>query len=270
MEHTVASIKRYILLIRLFASFGFHLESAYVINFVSATFGKLLRIALIILFFHSIAIAVPNIPGWNVEGLYTIAATFYIVDLFASVLFHRNLLFHVPRAIQSGTFDTILIKPIPKLFHAAFQRIDIGDFIAFVPFVAFWTYAVTTFEVEITVQHSLLYIAFIFNALVFVFAVVLILASAAFWTVRGDGMGRLVDHISGTATFPLDIYRGNIRFIAFYVVPVAVISVIPAQALFGIAKPFDLLYSIAVTLILLAVAVGVWNAGLRRYSSASS
>ncbi len=266
----MGSLKRYAQLLYLFTKFDFYLETAYGLNFLFATCGKIFRVLLVMVFFKTLVLRVPGIPQWNEAQLYILAATFYITDLIASILFHRNLLFHLPRIIRDGTFDRILTKPIPQLFHAAFNKIDVGDFLAFVPFMYFWIYIVQHFVLSVTFGSVALYVLLVVNAVVFIFALVLLLGSTSFWLNRGDGFGRLVDHATGAARFPFDIFPEKLKFVVFYILPVAVLATLPTQALLGFAQPLYILYSVGFTLILLAAALVVWNRGLHAYQSASS
>ncbi len=268
--HMAGSIIRYLSLTQLAAKFGLYNESAYLINFIAATFGKLLRIGLFMIFFDSIALVVVQVPSWTRDGLLTIIATFFIVDLVASILFHRNLLFHLPEHIQDGTFDRYVVRPAPTLFQVSFRVIDIGDVVTLVPFIIFWGWMVSRFPAAIGTGAIFGYIGMMVVAVVFLYALVLLIGSISFWTVRGDGAGRLTDYMAGAASFPLDIFAAPFRQIAFWVVPVAILSVVPAQVLFGTASLMVVGYSILFTVVLLCIALRVWNRGVRRYDSASS
>jgi ABC-2 type transport system permease protein len=270
MAHMAGNFGRYSQLLYLFTKFDLSIHTTYLINFFAGVVGKLLRVFLIMLFFKTLVLRVPGIPQWNEMQLYVLAVTFYVTDLIASILFHRNLLYHLPRMIRDGTFDRILVKPIPQLFHAAFNRIDMQDMLAFIPFIYFWVYIIQHFDVPATPGTIALYIVLVLNAVVFTFALVLLLGSTSFWLTRGDGFGRLVDHATGSARFPFDIFPEKFKFVVFYIVPVALLATVPTQALLRLAAPLHIVYSVAFTVVLLFVALLVWRKGVNVYQSASS
>jgi ABC-2 type transport system permease protein len=270
MVGMVGSITRIKELLRLFFKFGFALDSAYVLNFVLATLGKILRIFLLMVFFKTLILAVPDIPGWSEPALYVLAATFYITDLIASVFFHRNLLFHLPRMIQDGSFDRMLVTPLSRIFHVAFHRIDVGDVLSLIPFIYFWYYILTRFTVSATFSSVLLYTLLVINAIAFIFGLVLLLGSVSFWTIQGDGFGRFIDHVTGAARIPLDIFPQPFKYVLSYLFPLVILSTIPTQALFGSVTLFDVGYAVCFTIGLLCVSGVAWTKGLRAYNSASS
>jgi len=266
----VANIKRYAVLLLLFLKSDFYMQTAYASNFVISTLAKILRVGIVMVSYHTLVVSVPNIPSWSTPELYILAATFYVTDLVASIFFHRNLLYHLPREIREGTFDRTLQLPVPQLFYTAFQRIDAGDFFAVVPFAAFWVYVVQHFSLDLTFSAVVGYSVMVCNAIVFIFALVLLTGSSAFWFQRGDGFGRLLDNVTGAARFPFAVFPQAFQFVVFFIVPVALLATIPTQVLLGKAQMSQVLYSLVFTAVLLCIAVAVWRKGIRVYQSASS
>jgi ABC-2 type transport system permease protein len=78
-----------------------------------------------------------------------------------------------------------------------------------------------------------------------------------------------------TAQYPLAIYRPWFRRFFTYVVPLGCISYFPAVAIFGIEDPLgsSRAFQIAAPLagfLFLALALGFWRFGIRRYTSTGS
>lgn len=262
--------RRYIELIWLFIKFDYFVETAYTANFIAASLGKVTRVALSLVFFHALSVAVPGIPKWNELALFILVATFYIVDLIASIFFQRNILFHLPKAIRDGSLDRILVKPIHTLFHVSMQRIDIGDTIALIPFGFFWWYVWDRFQFQPSMLAVGAYVLCLFIALAATYGMVLILGSLSFWTVKSEGFGRFIDYISAAAIFPITLFPQQIQVLFFYVIPIALFAFIPTQALLGSLTWSMLIYAITATTLLLCVGAMVWSRGLQQYQSASS
>jgi ABC-2 type transport system permease protein len=70
--------------------------------------------------------------------------------------------------------------------------------------------------------------------------------------------------------YPADIYRQPIRAILVYMLPVTFVSTMPAHFLTRQTSPALLLIGVVAGLGALVVARVVWNAGLARYTSATS
>lgn len=266
----VASLQRYVRLLILFFKSDLYLQTAYAFNFFCGVIGKVLRIFLVMLFFQTLVTSVPNIPQWSTAELYILAATFYITDLCASVLFHRNLLYHLPRDVHDGSFDRTLRMPVPTLFYTAFQKIDAGDFLAVIPFIGFWVYIGQHFVLPLTAASIALYIIMCIHAIIFIFALVLLVGSTAFWFPRGDGFGRLIDSSTAAARFPFTVFPRKFQFVVFYLFPLAILATIPTQVLLGKADMSQVVYVIGFTYVLLALSIAAWRRGLRVYQSASA
>lgn len=264
------NIRRYARLLLIYTKHTMVMETSYHSNFIMATIGKLLRITLLMVFFYSIAQRIPTIGAWKIESLYILVATFYIVDLVASIFFQRNLLYHLPRAIQDGTFDTVLLTPVHTLFQASVRRIDPGDTLALIPFVGFWIWMAQMVGDQLTIMHVLTYMCFVVLAIILTYAITLCFGALAFWTVRGEGVGRMVDSVTTASVYPLDIYPQPFRTLFVTIIPIALFAVIPTQALFGTLSFTYALLSITITILFLSIGVVLWKHGVRRYNSVSS
>lgn len=96
-----------------------------------------------------------------------------------------------------------------------------------------------------------------------------LMASLAFW---GPSLQAAVLYkaLWQFGRYPVSIYQQPIRFALTYILPVAFITTVPAQALTRGASPLLLMVGLAVGLGAILIAQLVWKAGLRRYTSATS
>ena len=72
------------------------------------------------------------------------------------------------------------------------------------------------------------------------------------------------------ARYPLGLYPGWVRLVLTWVVPVGMVTTVPAQALTGDLTPELLLGSVGLAAVFFVGASTLFGVGLRRYSSASS
>ncbi len=97
----------------------------------------------------------------------------------------------------------------------------------------------------------------------------LALAALVFWS-PGFLFTWLFDGIFQMARYPVGIYPGWLRLVLTWVIPVGLMTTVPAQALTGdLAAPW-LLGSAGLAVLLLFAASLLFRAGLRHYASASS
>jgi ABC-2 type transport system permease protein len=80
----------------------------------------------------------------------------------------------------------------------------------------------------------------------------------------------LFDGLFQMARYPVGLYPGWLRLVLTWLVPVGVMTTVPAQALAGELSTAMLAGSVMMAAILLAGASLLFRLGLRRYASASS
>lgn len=242
----------------------------YPSSFVLAVLAKMGRIGLLLILFQAVYLHTSLLASWNASDIFVLAATFFTIEFLTVITFHRNLSYHFPRLLQQGTFDFLLTKPISPLFHAGIQKIDIFDLTASLPVIVLWVYIAYRGFIEVSLVHVLLFGVLLGVALLFVFSLLLLIASTAFWTVTATGVGRLFESVMRAGRFPGDIFQGPVRLIMFYLLPIGLFVTVPANILRGIFDWPHMAYLTVFTLALFVVSLAFWRFALRHYSSASS
>ena len=188
-------VSRYFKLFALFVKVGLMRQMAYRPHFFMMITGKVIRIALLFFFFQAVFLKVDRIGQWTYDQVLLIFATFHVVDYLMSVTFHRNLAFHLPRMIQTGDLDSRMILPINPLFISSFEQLDIIDFFSFLPSLGFLGYVLYRLQLSFSLAQVFAYVALLLNALIFLFAVVLIIATISFWTTQAFCLARIFDNL---------------------------------------------------------------------------
>lgn len=245
-------------------------QMAYRPHFASMFAGKVIRIVLLLLFFQAVFLKVDRIGSWGYDQVLLLFATFHVVDFLMSITFHRNLAFYLPRKVQTGDFDATMLLPVNLLFFSSLERIELIDFASFLPTLGFLGYVLVRLEFSFTGGQFLVYLVLLSNALLFLFAAVLAIASLSFWTTQSSGLARIFDSLLKVGRYPIEIFDGMWRMVFLYILPLVLIAQFPSEALLGILSPRAVLAATGVTGFLLALSLLCWRTGLRRYQSASS
>jgi ABC-type uncharacterized transport system permease subunit len=114
------------------------------------------------------------------------------------------------------------------------------------------------------------YVALVINALIFLYAMVLIIATLSFWTTQSYGLARIFDNLLKIGRYPLDIFEGFWKIIFVYFLPLVLIAQIPTQALLETLSLKFILLAFGVSGIFLVFALNFWKVGVRHYLSAST
>jgi ABC-2 type transport system permease protein len=213
---------------------------------------------------------VPALDGWRLEEvalLYAIATiSFAFTDL---VIGHLDLF---PQMIRDGTFDLILVRPLPSLLQVVASDLSLRRIGKVLQGVAVLVYALLHVDVDWTVARvALLPVAIVSGAVIYA-AVWVSLATIAFWIVDAiEFVNAFTYGGSFLAQYPISIFGRWLRGLVLFVIPLAFVAYFPVRtildkdgigpAALGYASP---LVAVAGTL----VALAVWERAVRHYRSA--
>ena len=107
-------------------------------------------------------------------------------------------------------------------------------------------------------------------AAVILYSLWILVVAAAFVVVKIDNLSFLFISIYDAARWPADVFRGVLRFVFTFLVPLAVMTTFPAEALLGRLAPGRAGAIALGALLFAACARVVWLRSIARYTSASS
>lgn len=263
-------LSRIITLGSLFFRLSLMQQLAYRKSFILAIISKMLRMAIVIIFFKAIFLHVDRIGTWNQDSVLTLIATYLTFESLIIITFHRNLAYYLPDHLRKGTFDGFVTKPIPVLPHVGFRIVDTMDLVSSIPVVGLWVYLITHGLVQPSLGDLVMFTYAAVLAVVFTFSLSTIVAAISFYSLVPTGLGRIYEYLFRTGRYPADSLGAPQGQLLTYVIPFAVVGSVPAQALNGLLTPATII-GVSVSVVIFAlIASWTWRRGLRRYSSASS
>ena len=168
------------------------------------------------------------------------------------------------RFIDDGDLDTLLTQPKSVLTHALGLRsmpAGVGDFVSGVIFIA-WSGQVSWRMLPLVAA------AIVASALVFL-ASGIVFFSLAFWLGKIETAARqLWDLLITFSLYPEPLFGGTLRLALFTVLPAGFVGYLPARVVHAPSVLNVTLLAIGVVAYL-ALAVIVFDRGLRRYASGS-
>ncbi len=231
-------------------------------------FGKLVRFLFFLGFLILLVGRTKTLAGYELSQVVFFFLTFNLIDIVIQLLLRGA--YHFRPLIVSGDFDLILVKPINPLFRSLASRTDVLDLITLVPLLGYMVYFLASGQVHTTVSGFILYLLLVICSFLIGLALHIMVLSVGVLTTEVDHLIWIYRDLTGMARFPIDIYREWLRNFLIFVVPVGVIMTFPAKALMGLLSFQMVLFSFALTGVLLFLSIRFWNYALKRYSSASS
>jgi len=222
-------------------------------------------VVLLVLFSH-----IPHIKGWNREEMLFIYGYFLLpFSLFLTT--SANYWEFSDRYVVKGELDRLLIRPLPVLFQLMLEEIELEAFFGFPVGVALMAYSASRLGLAWGALDFLALGILVLAGTLLYHGVFLLLASLAFWAEGKTGLMPLVWNLNAYGRYPIEIYRGGLRFLLTWVLPLAFVGFIPAASFL---RPRDWAPLAALTLPVSLAFFGLgllgWRAGLRRYRGTGS
>ncbi|MDA8527853.1 ABC-2 family transporter protein [bacterium] len=210
-----------------------------------------------------------SIAGWSQYEMLLLIGTSMLIQRLLMGLFWSNL-FEMGRNIRTGNFDFFLAQPGRPLFMVSTRKIDLDSLLNVTVALAIVLFSVNKLGLSPSMGDIAIYVTFVGCGLISSYAIVLLLASVSFWTIGTKGVEGGYFTIYEFSRLPKQAFSGVANVIFVWILPTVVISNAPARALIsGFSIP-DTVWMLSSTFIWLGLGVAVFQAGLRRYSSASS
>ena len=260
---------RILRLIRTFIAVSALEETAYAANFAISIFYSLLNFAAGWLGLYIVFGQVGSIGGWDYDAALAVLGVYLLVEAVSSLVISPSLetLGGMDGAIWQGTFDFVLLRPVDTQFLASLRHWRLLSlFGLLLSLLVLITAAGRLAPGPGEVAAFLLALG---AGLLALYAVLLFLTSLVFWS-PGFLFTWIFYGIFQMGRYPVGIYPGFLRPILTWVIPVGVMTTIPAQALAGDLPPGLLIAAIAFAVGAFALASLSFRKALGKYASASS
>ena len=262
---------RYLRLIRRFAEASAQNEMAYRANFWISLLHSLLNLGTGVVGVTVLFGQVGTVHGWDYPATLALLGVYLTVDALRGLFIGPSLdaLAGLGGEIWSGQFDFTLLRPVDVQFLASFRHWRPLALIDLALGLGVLGTAVVKLETPLTLARTATFLIALGAGVTILYAILLAFTSLVFWS-PALLYTWIFDAVFQMARYPVGLYPGWLRLALTWVVPVGVMTTVPAQALTGELSAGMLIGSVALAATLLASASALFRSGLRRYASASS
>ncbi len=172
--------------------------------------------------------------------------------------------------VRKGTLDFVLLKPADAQFLVSTAKFEPWKLVDLAGALAIITYAFHTLgrvpaAVDVATAALLLGVA-----VLVLYALWILVVSLSFFVVRVDNLSYLFGSLLDAGRWPIQVFKGPLRFIFTFVFPLALMTTYPAMALLGTLEPGTAGLALVGGVLFAGVARMVWLRALGSYTSASS
>ena len=209
----------------------------------------------------------PTIAGWSFGEALMVTGWFTFLEGVLEGAVNPSLS-EVVEHIRKGTFDFVLLKPADAQFLISTARLQPWRATNVLTAGALFAWGFHLLG-RVPTPRSLAAAAVATAAAIAVlYSLKTLAVSAAFFVVRVDNLAHLFDAVFDAARWPAPIFRGVVRIVFTFVIPLALMTTYPAQALLGTLPARTLAFAVAGAASSLIVSRMVWTAAIARYTSA--
>ncbi len=210
-----------------------------------------------------------SIAGWTKPEAMLVMSAFLVLKAMLEGLITPNLL-QLVEGIRTGTFDFVLLKPADAQLLVSFGKVLPAKLVDLLTGIGLAAWSIRALDPAPTLTQVLVGALMLLAGAVAIYALWLAVICTAFWWVKVDNITFLFTSVFDAARWPIAVFRGWVRIVLTYVVPVALMTSYPALAIMGKLSFEAGVSAWGLALGLLLAARWVWSRALASYSSASS
>ena len=210
-----------------------------------------------------------TLGGWGLGELIALLGVFRLVNTMMIALIWPNTE-KFNQSIRDGSMDYTILQPVSSLFLVTFSRITVWRI---------WDLILATVLIFVginmsgdiaTASNILTFILLAISGMIVIYSLWIVLIALTFWFTKFDNNVTILQALLDSGRYPATVYPTWLRIIVTFIIPIAVATTIPLQALRGELTVNQVVLFFAVGVVSFWIATRVWKAGLKQYSGASS
>lgn len=262
-------MKRYFKLWFLYFKMSWMLAIEYKTNFVAWILVDFGWAIMDVVSITVIALYAGGLGPWSpaqiifMTGLYRLMAVFIWGWLFQA--FER-----IPVLISEGGLDMIISKPVDSQFMVSINRFNISMFTSVILSAIYIYIGAIYSHWQPSLTQIVIGLWTFCVSIILAYALYFVSIACSLFAGRVINIHVLFPNMFGISRFPPEIYPLLLRRFLVWVLPFALMLIVPMQSFFGRTN-WEFIFALhLMTIIFLVLGRRLWFIGLRYYSSASS
>jgi len=267
----LSSFKKYIAVYSVLFRNSLIREMSFKLNFLLWMVVESLWFVGQLVFIEVIFGQVEKIGDWTKWQMVLLVGTHQIVSQLFQAFFYTNLV-NLPELVRTGKFDFVLLQPVDGQFITSLRQFGLDSIVNALVGIAIVSYSLYRLQIMPGPGQIVLYLATLFLGVTIHYAIMFALAVMSFWIVRAQGLIYGYYSVMNLARYPDAVFKGTVKFVFSWLIPVIVVTNVPARVLMNASSTPWLLvdHLILASALMLFLSRILWKIALNRYSSASS
>jgi len=217
-----------------------------------------------------------DLGGWSWEAALVVLGLYTLLDGITTCLLQPNLS-KIVGHVQNGTLDFVLLKPIDSQLHLSARHLSpwgLPGVLAGLVLSGWGMVQTLTGQRQIGIAALigplLAGLALLLAAAAILYSLWFVLAALSIWFVKIWNATEVLRSVLVAGRYPVSAYPAALRLLFTFVLPVAFLTTVPAEALIGRGSWPWIAASWLVAFTCLISTRLFWRYALRHYTSASS
>lgn len=214
---------------------------------------------------------VETLRGWNLPGALALLGVYLLLGALRGLFIGPSLesVAGMDGEIWTGTYDFTLLRPVDQQFLISFRHWRIFALVDLAMALGVLVYALASLGAQLTLGMLAGFLLTLLAGVTLLYAALLAFSALVFWN-PGFLFTWVINDLFQLARYPVGLYPGWLRLVLTWIIPVGLMTTIPAQALVGTLSPGMLALTLVFTAAAFLVATWLFRRGLEKYTSASS
>jgi ABC-2 type transport system permease protein len=260
-------MERYLQVLYLFWTTAIAAELEYRLNFLIATVTSMANLAGSLFGLFLFYRTGYTFSGWNWQEATIVLGLFTLLQGFSTTFLVPNLN-RIVQQVEQGTLDFVLLKPISSQFWLSTRIVSPWGLPDLFFGIILMLYA--GIQLGVSLSSYLIGLIPLSFGLVILYSLWFILGATSIWFVKIYNVTEVLRGLLEAGRYPIVAYPAVYRFFFTFVIPVAFLTTVPAEAILGRTQLIWVAGAGILGVILLAISVYFWQFALRFYTSASS
>lgn len=210
-----------------------------------------------------------TLGGWGLGELIALLGVFRLVNTMMIALIWPNTE-KFNQSIRDGSMDYTILQPVNSMFLVTFSRITVWRIWDLILASVLIVVGVNMSAETTTAPQILTFMLLAISGMIVIYSLWIVLIALTFWFVKFDNNVTILQALMDSGRYPATVYPAWLRIIVTFIIPIAVATTIPLQALRGELNVTQVFIFLGVSVASFVIASQVWKSGLKQYSGASS
>jgi ABC-2 type transport system permease protein len=210
-----------------------------------------------------------TIAGWSFAEALLVIGWFTLLQGILEGAINPSLT-TVVEHIRKGTLDFVLLKPADAQFLVSTARFLPWRIINVLAGVGLFVYSFWLQGRAPSLPGLLAALVLLCTSVLLLYSLWILTVSAAFYVVKVDNLTYFFTSLFDAARWPASVFPRLLAFFFTFVLPIAVMTTFPAEAMLGRLPLLSLVWAVVGSLVFAFVSRRVWRGSIGHYTSASS